>query len=78
MDQLGKHSLLALVLVFSVDILEEDGIARRIEGYFYARLAHLFYRLCFRRIHCRDERKAHILGQLVDGVGEVERCSASM
>ena len=74
---LGKHTLLALVLVFSVDILEEDGIARWVEGYFYARLAHLFYRLCFCWIHCRDERKAHILGQLVDGIGEVERCSAS-
>ncbi len=55
---LGKYTLLALVLVFFVDVLEENRVARWVQRYVDAGLAHLFYRFCFCWVHCRDERES--------------------
>ena len=73
---LGKHALLALVLVFLVDVLEEHRVAGWIEGDINASLAHLLYRFGLCRVHCRDERETHVFGQLIDGVCEVKRGAA--
>ena len=73
---LGKHALLALVLVFLVDVLEEHRVAGWVQGDFDASLAHLLYRFSFCRIHCRNQRETYVLGQLVDGVGKIKRSAA--
>ncbi len=52
---LGKYTLLALVLVFLIDVLEENRIAGWVQRDVDSGLEHLFNRFLLGRIHRRDE-----------------------
>ena len=74
---LGKHTLLTVVRIIAINILEENRIARWVQGDVYSCLEHLFNWFLLGRIHRRNERETYILWQLVDGVGKIKRGAAS-
>ena len=73
---LGEYSLLAFVLVLTIDVLEENGVARSVECDIDASLAHLLRRFRLRRIHGSDQREGDIIRELVDGVSKIKRSAA--
>ena len=52
---LGKYTLLALVLVFFVDVFEENRVAGRVQRNVDAGFEHLLNRFFLCWVHCRDE-----------------------
>ena len=73
---LGTHLLRAVVLVGTVYVLEEHGVAAREVEHVYAVGPHLVYDGRVIAAQLGDEAERHLVGQVVEAVGEVERCAS--